>query len=591
MKRILVIDDQIGASLDRQDALLSSLRSVTGDDWEFVFFSGQISGVNSIEAVLEKVGEGWNPAAGTYWSMILLDVRFDQKTPQAGDGTFGFELLRALRGEFGVDPPIIMLTGEGDNAMLPAQNFVADGFLAKVGTGMDGARFAREFQARFFENSLFPDDRIIGHRMIGESLPFLKFLREARRCAVKEREPLILGETGVGKTEVARLIHDHSRRAKKEFVKHTAQRLNEDLMKSALFGEWKGAHSQSHSAQAGPIERAHEGTFFLDEVALLNPSVQELFLGFRDRKLINNRQLRMITRAGLYPKGGRAADLSEARNSIIGIPFPDLDHLQEIGVDVLLLTATNEPLDEQACREKLQFREDLFQAFGVPITIPPLNERREDIPLLFKHFVEMAGGPAITVEPEVLEQVKAADWSNSNVRGLRREAEQAVSKLSGFDRIVPRYLTANVVRQGPANVVPQAPPPDERIVPIAEIPQHAKAPSDQNERGGYGRAYATFLEERLNLLDGALEATRKQDSGTGESGDYSPTNAVRRMLGVSKLVEKGETAEAKRIIREILKDVLEPKRIYEEVIPAETWLRLRQRIESSEALRTMRDQK
>jgi len=597
-QKILIIDDQMGAySPHLQEGFRSSAR--LDDAVELTFFTGQTEkGKNSVELTIEKVRENWSPGEGRFWSLVLLDVRFDQDKPSPDDGSFGFVLLQALREEFGADLPIVMLTGEGGQTMRPAQNQKADGFLPKLVRGKDegrsdGLRFAKEFHARLHECGLFPDIRVEGQRMIGESLPFLKFLRHARTCAVKGMEPLILGETGVGKTEIAKFIHDTSERAKKPFVEHTAQRLNDDLMKSAIFGEWSGAHNKSSHSQAGPIERAHEGTFFLDEVALLSPAVQELFLRVRDKKDFNKRNLRFFTRHGLFPSSGKAAEIKEAVDSIIGVPYPDLESLQAIGVDVRLLTATNERLNDPAERERLHFRNDLFEAFGTPFEIPPLNERREDIPLLFQFFVnQQPSGATVEIDREVLELLKGLDWKNSNIRGLQKAAMHAISRLSGFDVIIPDYLPADLLRSKRSgtnqpiegHVEPEGGLEDEPPIQIPEAKSKADVGTNQGE---YARQYESFLETRLVTLEEALESTRNRDSGTGEAGDYSPTNAVRRMLGVSRLAEKGETAEAKRIIKEILKEASQPKGVYRDALPDEMWDRFARMIDSSEALRSM----
>jgi DNA-binding NtrC family response regulator len=209
---------------------------------------------------------------------------------------------------------------------------------------------------------------------------------------------MIIGETGTGKELVARCLHEHSARREHHFVAINCGGLPESLLESELFGHEMGAFTTASRKRIGKIEHAHGGTLLLDEI-------ESMPLGFQV-KLLRVLQERRLERLGSN---------------------------DEIPVDVRVIAATKSDLQKLA--EQGQFRSDLYYRLNVAILrLPPLRERREDIPLLFEHFVAQAsvrhGREPAGVNASLSQQLMAHDWPG-NVRELRNAAERYVLGLSG----------------------------------------------------------------------------------------------------------------------------------------------------------------
>jgi Nif-specific regulatory protein len=222
---------------------------------------------------------------------------------------------------------------------------------------------------------------------------------------------LIRGESGTGKELVARAIHRNSPRAGQPFVAINCAALTETLLESELFGHEKGAFTGAIAQKQGKLEMAHRGTLFLDEVGELPPAFQT--------KLLRVLQEREFERVG----GART-----------------------IQVDVRLVAATNRDLESAiACNA---FRKDLYYRLNVvSLAMPPLRDRREDIPLLARHFVAKHGKKAnrrlAGLSPEALACLEAYDWPG-NVRELENLIERAVV-LGSTDLIIPEDLPEAVL--------------------------------------------------------------------------------------------------------------------------------------------------
>lgn len=237
--------------------------------------------------------------------------------------------------------------------------------------------------------------------IFGESAGMLAVREMIGRVAPTDATVLITGETGTGKELVARAIHKCSLRASKPFVPVNCAAFTETLLESELFGHEKGAFTGADRARQGLFEAAHTGTLFLDEVAEMSPAAQA-------------KLLRVLTDAHVVRVGTT----------------------QPRKVDVRLLAATHRDLGQRV-HDGL-FREDLFYRLAVvPVTIPPLRERREDIPALSNLFLTQATLelklPRRTLSPEALEKLYRYDFPG-NVRELRNLIERA-SILSRTDRI------------------------------------------------------------------------------------------------------------------------------------------------------------
>ena len=234
--------------------------------------------------------------------------------------------------------------------------------------------------------------------MIGNSTAMQAVFETIRRVAETDVDVLILGETGTGKELVARSVHQHSSRSTQRFVPVDCGAIPEDLLESELFGHERGAFTGAHTRSLGLFEFADKGTFFLDEIAELPVRLQV--------KLLRTLQERRLRRVG---------------------------GTDEIDVDVRIVSATSQDLDE-AVRQG-RFRSDLFYRINVArIELPPLRERRDDIPLLAAHFIQRYAGTmgrnVTEADPEVLEILRAYPWPG-NVRELQNVIKRALTMAKG----------------------------------------------------------------------------------------------------------------------------------------------------------------
>ncbi|OEU45380.1 MAG: sigma-54-dependent Fis family transcriptional regulator [Desulfobacterales bacterium S7086C20] len=248
------------------------------------------------------------------------------------------------------------------------------------------------------------------HGLLGKSAPMERLFALIENAAQSDAPVAIFGESGVGKELVAKAIHHSSPRRKKPFVKVSCAALNENLLESELFGHVKGAFTGAHRARVGRFEAAHGGALFLDEIGDIPLSTQV--------KLLRVLEEKEIERVG--------------------------DH-KPVKVDVHIITATNKDLEGLV--GKGTFREDLFYRINViPIYIPTLRERTEDIPVLAQSFCErisLSGSKSITtISPEAMEILQSYAWPG-NVRELRNTIEYAFVLCRG-DEIKPEHLPPKV---------------------------------------------------------------------------------------------------------------------------------------------------
>jgi len=260
-----------------------------------------------------------------------------------------------------------------------------------------------EKQGLLYENALLQEKaRREGLLVGGRSPAMRKVLELIDKVAPTDATVLVLGESGTGKELVARRIHHTSPRRDKPLVAVHCATFPENLLESELFGYERGAFTGATRRKVGHFEYADGGTIFLDEVGELPASVQA--------KLLRFLQERQFTRLG---------------------------GVEPVRVDVRVIAATNRDLEREV-REG-RFREDLFYRLNVfPIELPPLRERREDIPLLVEHFLRQRNRPPDVVSPEAMEALLAYDWPG-NVRELENVIERALI-LAGEGRITPDLL-------------------------------------------------------------------------------------------------------------------------------------------------------
>ena len=243
------------------------------------------------------------------------------------------------------------------------------------------------------EFSLLDDSESTPGGIVGQSLALWRVLQLVEMVAASDATVLLLGETGTGKELIARAIHEKSSRCKESFVTLNCAAIPGTLFESELFGHERGAFTGAHMQRAGRLELADRGTLFLDEVGDMPPELQP--------KLLRTLQERVYERVG------------SARSK---------------NVDVRLVAATNCDL-EQMMADK-QFRSDLYYRLNVfPIHIPPLRERREDIPLLVRHFVQKYArrmGKRIGMVPTAtIQKLMRWNWPG-NVRELENLMERSV---------------------------------------------------------------------------------------------------------------------------------------------------------------------
>jgi formate hydrogenlyase transcriptional activator len=247
------------------------------------------------------------------------------------------------------------------------------------------------------EHQMIPDQNPGG--MVGESAGFHSVVKAIQVVAPTDAAVLIQGETGTGKELVARAIHDQSSRSKRPFIKVNCAAIPATLLESELFGHEKGAFTGAFAQKLGRFETAHQGTLFLDEIGEIPLELQ--------------------------PKLLRALQEQE---------FERLGGNRTIQVDVRIVAATNRDLKTMVAENR--FRADLYYRLAVfPLNVPPLRERREDIPLLTRYFVQKhaqrIGRNIETISTSTLEALTRYDWPG-NIRELQNVLERAVILTHGI---------------------------------------------------------------------------------------------------------------------------------------------------------------
>ena len=349
------------------------------------------------------------------YDVVVTDLRMDGERD-------GLEVLR-LANDSEVRPPTILVTAVNDvptskeALRLGAYDYIVkpldlDDFRAQVKRAAEQSRLRRDNRVLKAEldDARGPDADGGLDGIVGNSQGIRRVIETARRVARSTIPVLILGESGTGKELVARAIHAHSDRRKERLVTLNCAGLSESILEDELFGHVKGAYTGAQSDRAGRFEHADGGTLFLDEIGDMPAAMQAKLL----RVLENGEVVRLGS--------------NEPRQ-----------------VDVRVVSATNRDLERMVADR--EFREDLyFRIKGVTLTLPPLRERREDIPLLMSFFVDRAAekyGAAIeSVAPEVQQRLMAHSWPG-NVRQLKSAVENMVV-LAGGDTLTPDLLPIEI---------------------------------------------------------------------------------------------------------------------------------------------------
>jgi DNA-binding NtrC family response regulator len=342
-------------------------------------------------------------------ALVLSDLRLPE-----GDG---FGVLRASK-EIDPDVPVIVMTAYGsiEDAVTAMKEGALD-FLAKpVDPDHLLLLVSRALEQRRLvtENLLMKEELAVRRgapQLVGDDASLRKVFASLQRAASTDTTVLIEGESGTGKELFARSLHALSSRADAPFVAINCAAIPETLLETELFGHEKGAFTGAVSRKPGKFEMAHRGTLFLDEIGDLPLALQAKIL-----RALEERRFERV--------GGTAL----------------------VTVDVRLVAATNRGL--RAAVAARRFREDLFFRLSVfPITVPPLRDRGNDIPLLARYFVDRfcrdLKKKAIGLSPAALDALQAYRWPG-NVRELQNCIERAVILADG-DSILPRHLNLTFV--------------------------------------------------------------------------------------------------------------------------------------------------
>jgi DNA-binding NtrC family response regulator len=318
----------------------------------------------------------------------------DMKMP----GMTGMQLLKAVR-EIPSQVPFIVCTAYGtiENAVeamrIGATDYLVKGEIAMLKELEVKVRKALELKALVDENRELRAELNRRHEYVGSSKPMEDINKLVSQVAESQSTILVMGESGTGKELIARAIHSKSKRARNAFVKINCAAMPDTLIESELFGHEKGAFTGALRRTRGKFELADGGTLLLDEIGEMPILTQAKLLRVLQEKEINK----------------------------IGAETP-------IRVDVRIVATTNRNLKEEV--EKNRFREDLYFRLNViPVVLPPLRQRKEDVPLLVDHFIKKCnednGYLVSGISQEAIEVLKRHDWPG-NVRELENCIERAV---------------------------------------------------------------------------------------------------------------------------------------------------------------------
>ncbi len=433
--RILVIDDEA--------AIRDSLRMIL--EYEHYECVGAASGPDGLSAIARDAPD-----------MVILDIKMP--------GMNGLDTLAAIR-EVDVTVPVAMISGHGTitDAMqatrLGAFDFIEKPFtservLVTVKKGLE----VRELRQENRELKLAMESK---YEMIGDSPALRAVLEAVRRAAPTSATVLLLGESGVGKELVARAIHRNSPRAGQRFVQVNCAAIPEELIESELFGHEKGSFTGATEKQIGKFEQADQGTIFLDEIGDMSSKTQA--------KVLRVLQEQEVERLG---------------------------STRTIKLDVRVIAATNKNLEDSIARG--EFRDDLYFRLNViPIAVPPLRERRDDIERLANHFAkrisEEQNFRPRRFDARAMRALRQYRW-RGNIRELRNTVERLMIMTAG-ETVQFEDLPLDI--RGDAS---------------------GAQPADSADQGGAGRADvpcpADAVVQQAGTASGGSPATEPETNGT-----------------------------------------------------------------------------
>ena len=372
----------------------------------------KIETVNGGDAAKKKL-------EGAIFDVIVTDIKMPK--------TDGIEVLRYAH-QMSPETAVILMTAVDDYeaAVQAVKAGGAADYIRKSPALVDEIRLAikRAMDKLSLSRQNFAFKRDAATRnsldnIVGASAAMEKLKQTIRTVASTQSTILVYGESGTGKELVARAVHVCSPRASEPFVSINCGAFPETLLESELFGYVKGAFTGANQNKRGLFEVAHEGTIFLDEISEMSLTMQV-------------KLLRVLQERCVRPIGGT----------------------DEIAIDVRVIAATNRDLDKAVAENT--FREDLYYRLNViPVTVPPLRDRREDIPLLVNHFLKKyataAGRKIARVSPASLELLCGYEWPG-NVRQLENTVERAVALETGEELRVELPVEKSKARAAAAGV-------------------------------------------------------------------------------------------------------------------------------------------
>jgi two-component system, NtrC family, nitrogen regulation response regulator NtrX len=396
--RILVIDDE--------QAIRESMRMILEYEGYDFLQSGSAQ-------------EGMTMIAREHPDLVFLDIKMP--------GMDGLEALGRIKAEHDA-LPVVIVSGHGTvSTAVEATRKGAFDFIEKP---LERERVLLTIRNALDQSRLQDENRTlkraveVRHQMIGESAGIKAVMTQVARAAPSNATVLILGESGVGKELVARAIHRNSNRSRERFVQVNCAAIPEELIESELFGHEKGSFTGATEKQIGKFEQADKGTIFLDEVGDMSAKTQA-------------KVLRVL-------QEGEVERLGSART---------------IKVDVRVIAATNKDLEDEIAQGR--FREDLYYRLKViPIGVPPLRERPEDIPLLVRHFSDLFSRdnnrrPA-RFTPAAMDMLRSHRWKG-NVRELRNTVERLIIMSPGDTIDVPDVRSVLRLEGSPKTGSPDQP--------------------------------------------------------------------------------------------------------------------------------------
>ena len=364
MARILVIDDE--------KSIRNTLREIL--EYEKYKVDDAIDGIEGLELINKNE-----------YDVILCDIKMPQMD--------GIEVLENILKSH--DTPVIMISGHGN--IDTAVEAIKKGAFDYISKPLDLNRLLITIRNAMDKSRLITETKVLKkqvsktYEMIGESPAMVQIKEMIEKVAPTNAKVLITGKNGTGKELVAHWLHEKSSRAKSPFIEVNCAAIPSELIESKLFGHEKGSFTSAIKQRKGDFELAHGGTLFLDEIGDMSLSAQAKVL----RALQENKIMRV---------GGE----------------------KEIPVDVRIITATNKDIKKEI--ENNRFREDLYHRLSVIlINVPPLSERKEDIPLLADHFINdicaSQGKPPLTFTDDAISELQNITWTG-NIRELRNVIER-----------------------------------------------------------------------------------------------------------------------------------------------------------------------